>query len=339
MKEEMADQACPEQKEEKTMRSHAIDLPDVVERTDAEALLHLTPADGNALDGQDGFMMDDTLDGLQDLFADDESEEVDIPENISGGNLADSAMSIHDKEIALALAEESNVCEEDAAVWLNGSGKGKRKGKKKGKKKTNRFEEFDFTVEDWDDAKDVKDADRFQSVDECLLHFFSAERVTWRCAKEFPEKSVRFSKEPPEVYVLPPCKESRGGNWKMYLDDDEFYAACRSDEEDTNTLEAQPEAKNTFSVFQLEGVKSCLKKGRPVMPAVPPLNSTKQYFLWSAPKVLCIHLKRFEAMHRRRISKLNHAVRFDLKLDISAFMDPDSPNTPPTYAHRSFVCF
>ena len=259
-------------------------------------------------------MNDDMWYALQDLFAnDEEEEEEEHSQSDTSSNLLDSVTSLYDKEHPETVNNE---------VF---AGRGRRKGKKKERKKANRFEDLDFDVEE---SEVVSDARRFQTLDECLQHFFAHESVTWRCAGEYPEKRVSFS-DRPEVFVLPSSYESKAVNWKYYpSDDEEEDSEDKCEDEATGETSDATTESTSANTRKESDLKPCLKKkSREPLPPIPPLNSTKQYFVWKAPKVLCIHLKRFEVLGQRHISKLAHAVKFETKMNVNAFVDPNSSST------------
>lgn len=289
-----------------------IDLPDVVERNDSESLKHLNPR------------------------MEDEVEEVKMAENV----ISESEMECLDLSDALQhlfdLPEENEnafqgkvlsakplekKADEAFVVYV---GKGKRKGK--GKK--DKFQRsFDF-----EEDEIISKEERFENIEDCLNHFFSKERVTWRCTGpkcSKLKKRVSFSNASPEVFVLPPDKESRIGHWEIHLTDSD--TENESSDEEVKTLEEEIKDEDNL-IRQYPDLKPCIKNKDPeTTPPIATLNSTKQYCLWTAPKVLCIHLKRFQASCHRNISKLNHNISFGMTLDLMAFTDSEHASTSKKY--------
>eukprot|EP00210_Caulerpa_lentillifera_P001620 g1558.t1 len=306
-----------DEEESEPLTCHAIELPDVVERevpqthdmkSDESPLLNNliedTRPQGVSIDHQKASDEDDSFPFVPEWF--------DIKDEFETGLISESERT-----------EKAN----NDTTWQQQS-----KGKKKKKKGNIQYQQF----ETWDEFEEEIEAKlQLNNLEECLDRFFSSERVTWRCPKEFPEKRVTFSESEFEVLTLP----SLNRQTSLSLSN-ELSLVSSDEEESSETVQEDKETKELTAGSS--GLKSCLKK-TPKSPkiATPLLNSTKQYVICKAPKVLCIHLKRFESGRRRRgVGKLSHSVHFDLELDISRFstLNKESSQLMPNYELRAVVC-
>lgn len=305
-------------KEEKNdaLMSHTIDLPDVIKHAPPqtnEAKSDESPLRNNLIEdsGPQGG-------SITQMEAEDDDSFPFVPEWFD---------IKYEFESSVVLSEsESTETANNDATWHQ-----KSKGKKKKKKGNNQYQQFEPWIEI---EEEIETKLQLKDLESCLERFFASERVTWRCAGEFPEKRVSFSEDNPEVFVLPAL--DRRTSWPSFKDFDP--GPPPDDKESSEEVQDSFEEAGLFLERTQSGLRSCLKKEvkRSKSPT-PLMNSTKQYRICKKPKVLCIHLKRFESGRRRRVGKLTHPVGFDLELDISRFLNLED-DSEANYELKAVVC-
>eukprot|EP00803_Ostreobium_quekettii_P003292 evm.model.scf_2058EXC.3 EVM.evm.TU.scf_2058EXC.3 scf_2058EXC:20554-21207(+) len=95
---------------------------------------------------------------------------------------------------------------------------------------------------------------------------------------------------------------------------------CSSSEEDTLQSESSgscsPEQTYTWSKVWTSSLRSCLRK------QVEMKEAHKKYSIQTAPRVLTIHLKRFDRNQYGKLVKVKTHVRFGMEIEMGPFCEP-----------------